>query len=61
MDIYIAKVERSGRKWRVTVPMSLIREKGWENVTHVSVKGNWGDRIVLTKVAVNEESKKKDT
>ena len=42
------------------MPLKLIREKGWENVSHVRIEQQWGDRIVITKVAVDEEPKKKN-
>lgn len=60
MKNFIKRVDRTCRHWRVSIPKELIQEKGWENVDYVRVEQQWGDRIVITKVAVDEESKEKD-
>lgn len=60
MAIYIKQVDRSCRHWRISVPIELVHEKGWDNVTHVRFEEQWGDRIVITRVATDEEPKEKD-
>jgi len=61
MKKHIVKVARTAHVFRVVIPMRLIKEKGWENVTHVEVQGQWGDRVVIEKVAIDETPEKKDS
>lgn len=60
MKKQIVKVSRTAHVFRVVIPMGLIRAKGWENVTHVQIQGQWGNRFIIEKVATDEESKEKD-
>jgi len=57
----IMRVNRNSGVFRVVIPMRLINEKGWENVTHVCVQSQWGDRFVIEKVAIDETPEKKDS
>ncbi len=60
MKVRIRKVVRLRRRWTINVPVALIEELGWENVSYVSFNRMFGDRIVIEKVAIDGESKEKD-
>lgn len=57
----IVKVSRTAHVFRVVIPMGLIKAKGWENVTHVQIQGQWGNRFIIEKAAIDEATEKKDT
>jgi len=60
MKNHIKRVDRTFRHFRVNIPKEIIEAKGWENVDYVRIEEQWGDRIMITKVAIDEESKKEN-
>jgi len=60
MGYVIVKASTHGGLLRVSIPRTMVVAKGWENVRYVKVEDQWGDRIMITRVADNDESEKKD-
>ena len=60
MAYYIKRVYKGGRNFRVNIPMKIIREKGWEDVLYIKIEDHWGDRILISRVSDDEESKADD-
>ncbi len=60
MGYVINKASTHGGLLRVSIPKSMIEAKGWQNVKYVKVEDGWGDRIIITRVADNEEAEEKD-
>ena len=61
MSYWIKRIYKGGRNFRLNIPLELIREKGWDNALYVRVEGQWGNRIMLTKVGDDEEITEENT
>lgn len=61
MSYWIKKVDKQDRKFRIGIPLEMIREKGWESVRYVRLEDQWGDRIMITRVSDDEDVKEENT
>lgn len=53
-------MEKKDRKFRINIPLEIVREKGWDSVLYVRIEGQWGDRIMITRVSDDEEPEKEN-
>lgn len=53
-------MSKVNRQFRINIPGAIIKAKGWENALYVKIEDQWGDRIVITRVADDEEGKAND-
>ncbi len=60
MGYVINKASPHGGTLRVSIPKSMVEAKGWQNVKYVKVEDQWGDRIIITRIADHEKAEKKD-
>jgi len=60
MGYWIKRVSKVNRQFRINIPGAIIKAKGWENALYVKIDDQWGDRIVITRVADSEEGKAND-
>lgn len=57
MAYCIRQVDKNPRRFRISIPNEIIRELGWEKVRYVRMHNAWGDRVVIERVADDEEDK----
>lgn len=53
-------MEKDRQRFRVSIPKAVVHDKGWEDVRYVRIEGQWGDRIMITRVSDEEGSEKED-
>jgi len=60
MAYWIRKIDKTNGKFEIRIPKKLIREKGWADALYVRIEGQWGNRIMITRVSDDEEPEKEN-